>query len=459
MTALLHRRGEPGVGWVVAIAFCCAMFGLAAGVKPEYALFGLLGIGFVVAVFADLPLGLAVFSALSFLDELGAGGPALSFNKVAGLLLILSWALRRGTTARDDARTVIGEHPRLFTWIVALLGWSTISAMWAVQPGVALTYVYRDLLQLLLIPIVYSAVNSRRDVYLIVSGFLIGAIVSAVYGLAHPVSTSSAYAGRLVGTTGDPNQQAAVLVAAVALAAGLGAVALRSRRLRLLATLAGVLSLIGIVQTLSRSGLVSLGFVLICGVIFGGLWRRKAAILLLLALIGVGGYFVFVAPPQATHRVTDANSDGRNDIWKVGWRMFESNPVLGVGAGNFQQASNRYLERPGLVTAAAFIIVTPKVAHNIYLEQLATLGVPGFILMCAVFIGGIAAALRAAHIFERLGDRELDLVSRSCILGLFAFLASDFFISGLQTKQFWVIFSLGLAMLKLAQTQQRLTYR
>ena len=73
--------------------------------------------------------------------------------------------------------------------------------------------------------------------------------------------------------------------------------------------------------------------------------------------------------------------------------------------------------------------------------------------MVAIFIGGIAAALRAAHIFERLGDSELDLMARACVLGMIGFDVSNFFISGLQTKQFWLIFGLGLALAKLAETE------
>jgi O-antigen ligase len=455
MTPLLQRRGVTS-SWLLAMAiFCCVAFGVASGVDPKYAIVGLAGVGFVVIVFLDLTVGIAIFAALSYLDALGTGGAALSFNKVLGLLLIVSWLLRRATTQRADPRTVISQNPRLFMWIVAFLGWSLISSVWAVESSVAFSYVYRDILEMLVVPVVYSAVNSRRDVYLIVCGLLVGALISSIYGIAHPTAAGTAYAGRFTGTTGDPNAQAAALAAAVGRAARQSVVAMRSVKLRTIAIVTVVLSLVGIVETLSRSGLVALGVMMLSAVAFGGQWRRKATLLVVLGMIGVAGYYAVLAPAAATKRVTDVNSDGRNDIWLVAWRMFAANPVLGVGAGNFQNASNRYLERPGLVTAAPFIIDTPKVAHNIYLENLATLGVPGLILMCALFVGVIAAALRAARIFERLGDRELDLVSRSCILALVAFLVSDFFISGFQTKQFWLIFGLSLAMLKLARTEAR----
>ena len=450
----LTRRGVSPTAWLLgAIVTACAVFGVVAGISPKYAIEGVLGIGFVVVVFSDLALGVGVFAALTFLSDITSGGTALSFDKILGLLLFLSWALRRSTAARDDARTIIGRHPSLFAWLVAFLAWSTISVTWAVSSSVALTYVYHDLLEVLLIPVVYGAINSRRDVYVIIAGFLIGGIVSASYGLANPLPATAAAAGRLSSSAGDPNQTAADLVAALTLAAGLGVVARRSLKLRTLAIVAAVLCLIGIVQTLSRSGLVALGFALLAGVFIGGRWRRAARWVLALGVAGVAGYFFLLAPASSVSRVTSSNADGRNTIWTVGWRMFEANSVLGVGAGNFPNAARQYLERPGLTQSGYLIITTPKVTHNIYLEQMDELGVPGLILMLAVFVGGIIVTLRAAHIFERLGDRELELVSRCTILCVCAFLASDFFISGLQTKQFWLALALGLALFKLARTE------
>ena len=441
----------PLLGAIGAAALALVL-GLLAGLSAKYAILAVVGVGFVFVVFADLSLGVAFFAAFTFLDQLG-GGAGVSPDKLAGVLLVLSWALRRSVRAQTDARTVIGRHPRIFAWIMVLLAYSVMSAAWAVVPSASLSYVFRDILQLLLIPIVYAAVDTRRDVFKIVAGFLIGAIISAVYGFLHPVSATAAAAGRSVGTIGDPNQQAAVLVAAIALALGLAVVGRRSAWLATLAAVSVLLCAVATVATLSRSGLLAFLGMLVAGAVLGGQWRRWARALLVIGVAGLALYFGVFATGFAS-RVTSSNSDGRSTIWTVGLRMFAANPVLGVGAGNFQQASSQYLERPGLTTAPQFIIVTPKVAHNIYLEQAATLGVPGFIIMIAIFVGGIVAALRAAHIFERIGDPELDLMARACVLGMIGFDVSNFFISGLQTKQFWLIFGLGLALAKLAETER-----
>lgn len=454
MNALARARGSGSSLWLVATGLiACAIVGLLAGVSPKYAIEGVLGIAFVVLVFSDLALGVAIFAALSFLSDITSGGSALSFDKVLGLLLILSWAVRRATSGRGDGRTIIGNHPTLFAWIVAFLAWSTISTVWAVSSSTALKYVFIDVLDLLLIPVIYGAVNSRRDAYVIIGGFLVGAIVTALYGFAHPLSASAAQSGRFSSAAGDANQTAADLAAALMMAAGLGFVAARSARLRLLVLAAVPLCLIGIIASLSRSGLLALGAALLAGAVFGGRWRGLACRLLVIGAVVVVGYFVFIASAGRASRVTSSNSTGRSTIWTVAWRMFEANPVLGTGTGNFQSAAHLYLVRPGLTSAGSLIITTPEPTHNVYLQMLAELGVPGLILLLAVFVGGIGVALRAAHIFERLGDRELELATRCTILALIAYMASDFFLPDLQLKQFWLVFAIGLAMFKLARVE------
>ena len=465
MTGLLRARGSnPGFGVLLVALAVCASVGVVAGLSPKYAIEGVLGIGFAALIFTDLAAGVAIFAALSFLSDITSGSSALSFDKLLGLLLVASWAARRAPSAHADQGTIIGDHPRLFAAIVTFAVWSTLSVIWAVSSSVALSYVFTDLLDLLLIPVVYGAVRTRRDLYVIVGGVLIGGVVTAVYGLLHPETAASVAGkgpgsvyqpGRLSSAAGDANQTAADLAATMMLAIGLGLVAVRSAKWRVLVLVTVLVSLVGIIQTLSRSGLVALGAALIGGVVLGGRWRRSAARLSAVALIILVAYFLIFASSSSLQRVTSSNSDGRNTIWLVAARMFEANPVLGVGTGNFQNAARLYLVRPGFTESGYLIITIPKPAHNVYLEMLATLGVPGLIFLLAVFVGGAAAALRAAHIFERVGDAELELLTRCIVLGLIGYLASDFFLPDLQLKQFWLVFAVGVATFKLTPRTQR----
>lgn len=452
MTALVRRTGAPAMTWVVLLGALCVAVGLAAGTSPKYAVAGTLGLGFVVAVFADLTVGMTLFVVLSFLDLISAGGAAVSFMKVAGLLLFLSWLLSNATGAHRTIVTAVERHSAMIGSIIAFLGWNVVSSVWAESSSDALTTVTRYTLVMLLIPIMFSAIRERRDVYTMLAAFLVGAVFSSVSGILHPPSAGAAATGRLTGGLGDPNYEASVLVAAIVLSVGLISVVKSSPR-RLLAALGGGIAFIGLAATLSRSGLISFASVLVAGVIFGGRWRRSAARLVVAGVAAVVGYFAILASGSAVSRVTSSDTSGRNDIWTVGWRMFEAHPLRGVGAGNFPVSSVHYLQRPGLVTAANYIVDTPKVAHNIYLEQLSTLGVPGLVLMLGIFVAGIAAALKAARIFERIGDRDLELLARCTILALVAFLSADFFISNLVSKQLWLVFALCPALLGLAHRE------
>jgi O-antigen ligase len=455
----LHRRSLPPLTLGAAgLLGLCALFGLLAGVDPKLAVYGVLGLGFVIVVFNDLVVGLAIYATMSFLEVLSSGSAGTSFDKLAGLLLFASWVANRATAPRESTRDLVSRQPAMIASMIAFLAWSAISMLWASQPSVTLTTAYRDALQMLVVPIVFSAVRSRQDLIKIVIGYLAGAAFSVVYGfvLSAPKTTISKQdVGRLVGSIGEANQAATVLVAAMALALGLAIVSRRSPRLRACAVVAGILAPIGLVQTLSRGGLVAAAVVLVVGVVIGGRWRRRAAKIAAVAVVGMTGYFFLLAPAQSVRRVTMSTSNGRNDVWIVGWRMFTARPAIGVGAGNFPLVSSRYLERPGLITSASDFLVAPKIAHNTYLEQLSELGVFGLITLLGIFIGGLSAGLKAAHIFERLGDPGMELLARCAVLALVAFYAADFFLSGLLYKQLWLVFALGPALLKIADLERQ----
>ena len=169
-------------------------------------------------------------------------------------------------------------------------------------------------------------------------------------------------------------------------------------------------------------------------------------------VIAAIAYFAFVASPAQIDRLQQADGGaGRTDIWKVGWRMVEANPMLGVGAGNFSVSSIHYLlVEPGAIERDEFIVDTPAVAHNMYLEVLATMGLPGLALFLSILALSLWTAIRAAKIFDRIGDDGLALIARGFAVGLISTLASDFFLSNEFSKLLWLLVGLGPAMLAIA---------
>jgi putative inorganic carbon (HCO3(-)) transporter len=453
MAVSLLRLRDERVGWVVALLVVCAGVGLVSGISPMLGLSVAFGLAFAVATIADLTAGVVFFVFLSFLEVITSGS-GTTITKLAGLVLFGSWFAANARTQARSTRT----RPALYTTLavagVALFGWSAISATWAESAGTALSSTERYGLNILLIPIVVAAVRRREHVLWILTAFVAGAVFSTVDGFLTSSSAGSGGFGRLTGTVGDPNELAAVLVAAIPICLALAGT-LRARPvLRALTLGAALLCLAGTINTLSRGGLLALGAVLLAAVLFGGRWRPQATALLVVTALATVGYFGVIAPLAAQQRVTSADSSGRTDIWTVGWRMVKAHPLNGVGSGNFQNAEVHYLQAPGAITknGANLIVNVPHVAHNIYLEVLADLGIPGLLAFLGVVAAAIAATIKAARMFNRQDDREMELIARSMFLVLVGFMTADIFLSGEFAKQLWIAFAVSAALLKLAYT-------
>jgi O-antigen ligase len=450
---IAERLAGRGPRWsLCALALVASFaFGLIAGVKPTYAIAGVLAIGYVVVVFSDIVLGFSMFAALTFLETLSSGSTA-SVDKLAGLLVLVAWLARLATTNRR-LTVSLPENRGLAIWLVLYLVLNAVSVEWSTSGSAAVSQTYRYTLDALLIPITYSIVETRRDLLKIIVGYLVGASISVLYGLVYPAGAGAAQAGRLTGGLGEANQSATVLVAAMALCVGIWLMSRRSPRMRLFIIGVVVLSVVGLVGTLSRSGLIAFAVVLVLAMFVGGRWRRAAMWVCVFFAIAGPVYFVTLAGQRA-HRVDSGQTSGRDDIWLVALRAWEAHPVLGVGAGNFEVVSHLYLQQPGLIVSANYFIYQGLVVQNIYLEQLTTLGPLGLILMIGVFAAALQMGVRSVRTAERIGDLELEMLSRFWILAVAAFLTADFFASELVDKQLWIVLAFGPVLLKLGRSAE-----
>src|SRR5215210_849744 len=103
----------------LGIAALAVLLGIGAGVDPRIAVAAAIGLAFVVLVLGDLTIGLCLFAVVAFLDVLPhLGGSALSFTKVVGLLLAVSW-LAKISTSGDNRNDFLGAHPT-FAYVLAL---------------------------------------------------------------------------------------------------------------------------------------------------------------------------------------------------------------------------------------------------------------------------------------------------------------------------------------------------
>ena len=456
---MVSRLAGPNWGLAAGFGAIAAAVGVLAGRDPTLAIIASFGIAFVLIATVDLASGLVAFTLVTFLSLTPGASLAVSIVKLAGLALAVSWFARIATRQRSEDLFWVA-HPWMSWFIALFLLWVTLSTIWAEQPGEALAALQRYVLNAALFLVVFTAIQSRQQVRALVGALVAGAVIAALYGIvAQPSAagyavgpTSASGLNRLAGTIGDPNQLASVLVIGFVLSIALAASSRRSSAVRIACIAAATITLAGVLFTVSRGGLFALGAAMVATVLVARGRRLLATMLALLVAVTAIGYFTAVSP-AAGHRILEADGgSGRTDIWKVGWRMVEANPIAGVGAGNFPISSIHYLlVEPGALQQDKYVVDDPHVAHNIYLGFLAELGVVGLCLVLAIAGGSLRAASLAARTFARSGDRELELLTRGVIVAILALLAADFFLSDQYSKQFWLLLAVGPALLAVSR--------
>ena len=459
------RNTDPS-GWLFGalIAGLAAIVGILAGIDPRMGIAAAVGIALLVATMQSLLAGLTGFIFLSFLELVPSlTGPTLSLSKVAGGVLVLTWL---ATASRQEVRRqeFFGSFPALTGLMVLFLLWTGISILWAEDTSTVFTPVASWTLNFALFPLVYAAIRKPADLRPLIAAFAIGAGTAAVYGvLAQPnaaslVTSPVAAQGlnRLAGTIGDPNALATLLAAALGLSSGLVFNSKLTSGVRIGIAVIDVLMLTAIFITLSRGGLIALTAALVAGVFATASKSRVGAMTALASVVAIGVVFFYgVASPEARDRVMEADGgSGRTDIWTVGWRMVQDQPVVGVGAGNFQVSSIHYLLAPGEIRFDEYIVDQPATTHNSYLQVLAELGIVGLAMFILLLLAGIIAAASAIRLFRRLDDEEGALMAASVLVAIFALLAGYFFLSEQYSKHLWLLLAFGPALLGVARRRQ-----
>jgi O-antigen ligase len=448
----------PARAWAaVAVGGIAAVLGAAAVISPFLALTAVVGLAFTAIVFRDLAAGLALFVVLTFFERIpGFDGGGLTGVKLAGGVLAAAWLLQ-AARRRSEAPLLFREHPLLAFAALALGGLAFASMLWAADSGEARANAFRLAQGILLLFIVFSAIRERRHLRWVAWAYVAGAFLTAVVGLSttSPESFDSD-AARLTGGIEDPNELAALLVPALALAS-FGLAAVRGALVRWLLVCCVLVCAVALFMTESRGGLVALGVAFLATLALAGPLRPQAfAVLLSIAALGVG-YYTLYAPPEALDRVTHfaaGGGTGRTDLWSVALEMSKDEPVLGVGAGNFPVVEPGYAVATLNLERVEFVVDTPKVTHNTYLHVLTELGAVGLALLAALVVGTLAAARRAIRALAREGDRRTEVLARGLTVGILGMLAAFVFISAQYEKQLWLLLGLAAALTTIARRRE-----
>lgn len=336
---------------------------------------------------------------------------------------------------RQSKETIGGVFNRSFLLrtLVALAVVAAIGVPFALLRGFAFARL-QGLVPLFLLFMAFalvrpSAENLRRAIAMFV--ILGGLLGTAAILLGHADGT-----GRVSVTyTLDSNDLAAMLAMVVPLACGLMFSGPGYQRVG--AVLVAAICSWAIVRTGSRGGVLGLGAGLLAFILVQRGRKRVTSLLVLSLALSAGWQF---APDSFRERMAsltslgeDYNSTsyfGRKEIWNRGIGYGLTNPLLGVGIGNFEVAEGATLEelgRRGKWSAA----------HNSFIQVFSEMGFPG-LLIFTLILGRcmlVAWRWRAPRVFYAQEDGGYpELVG-----AVTAFSVAAFFISGAYS---WAFFSL-----------------
>lgn len=240
-------------------------------------------------------------------------------------------------------------------------------------------------------------------------------------------------------------------------------------------SVASLVLLLAVIYTNSRGAFVAIGLIL--PFIFLEM-RIKPLYLMIAGLVIVS---LFAALPQNyTQRLMSLNvffasqgefaiqqDDsfvGRSNQARAGLAMFQENPLLGVGFGNFSANYWDYANKLGLVNAG--MRASNQIArhpHSLYIEILSEIGIIGFITFSIFFYNLFSSLIRARRKYDKhvLGSDWASWL-RALVFSLLTFLVSGLFLHGLLFRYIWMLIGFTLAalainrdLLQAVQTQPR----
>jgi putative inorganic carbon (HCO3(-)) transporter len=328
---------------------------------------------------------------------LGAlGGLSISATTLALAGLYLSWFARSYVKRTSEASASLHVNLPLLLYLAI----TAVSVTVAHNVSLSLFEVALLLEACLVYFYMANNVRTRQDVVFVVSLLLVGCLLeslvniilqftgmpSTIWGAPTQIQIEADPRQsfmRIGGTVGSPNFAAAYLSIMLASAASIMFTNL-DRSLKWLAIAVLGLGGVALIFTFSRGGWMAatLAVTLIC--LFG--YRRcgfslraPIALTLILGLLCLPFQNVISARLLEDDK---GSAESRIPLMKLALRIFEDNPVLGVGANNFTVVMDRYLTsdfREGWLFAV----------HNKYLLILAETGIVGLLAFLAFLLDAL----------------------------------------------------------------------
>lgn len=445
--------------------------------NPFFIILAVGGLFVVVATVASVELGLLLFVFITYtrfsdiaIDLYNAPSVAKFFVGLLIVAVFIRWAL-------------LGERPEGWQVPAVLLGLyglvGFLSLMYAKSSESVVhtlsNYAKDALITLVVVVLLKRAAAFRHVIWtLIAIGIFLGTLsvfqyltgtFSNNYGgfanaeFAGIASGASGY--RLTGPIGDPNFFAQIMIVLIPIAVER---MLHERRLplKILAGLAGALSILAVIFTFSRGGFLAVAVVL--AVLFVIYPPRP---LQLAVIIGLGIGMFSLIPSSYFDRVltlrdllpnqsgavdirTDNSIQGRASQYLTAWVMFKENPLVGIGLNNFAFRYSEFNKEIGLAPSAG-----SRSVHNLYLEVLTETGILGLSIFSTMIGFAFRSILTARRKFSEAGHLDYAHLVTGLAIGFIGYLVAAFFIHAAFPRYLYLLLGVMFALPAIAEQVQK----
>jgi O-antigen ligase len=440
----------------LAGAALASLLALVSVIDPVLGIAGALTIALAVGFTRSATFGICAFAFFTYFEVVTSHtGTALSPIKVCGAALIVTALLDLVLRSRHGVRRASpawSRHPIVVAAMVGFVAVGVASASWAVNVDQVHTLTTR-LVTDVLVFIAIGVLLVRREQLMALSATLLAAgVLSTAVGA---VLGNEAF-GRTLGGFLDPNEYAAAMVVSIGAAFGvLGAA--RSPWTRRACVAGMAVCGWGILASQSRGALFALAAAA-AYIVLSSRGRERIRLMGATLVILAAGVSVLMLTPtgqQSLERITNGDSSGRSDLWRIAVLQFQDQPVHGVGLGNYPVVASRYVtadtEHTELVNTVA-----PRTTHNTYLEIAAELGLLGLVTF-GMFAGGcVLLGMRGVRAARRLGDAGAIRLGRGLVAATIGLLGSSFFLSGQYAELLWLLLASCVAFHAYVAHQLRL---
>jgi len=429
-------------GWIGLLAAPFLIFLLAILIKPE------LGLGAFIFI---ILIQLTAVTTKYF-----SGVPSPVFPLLGMLVFLIFWRM-----------VIYGDRPdgwKRASVILIVMAFWLLSVLVADDSVLALAkfqqFTENAVLGFVIVFFIKSPTSLRRVVWALLAAGILMATISVFqnltstfdnnywgFGAWDQSSTAGVTNHRATGSYGNPNAYAQVLVMLVPLALD-RLWHEKDLRFRLLAGWASIVCILTIFFTYSRNGFVTLVFTI--GLLF--IMHRPKVVSIAVMVILSFVLFQFL-PISYTERITslfqftssnspqqisDISFRGRLSENIAAWRMFQDNPLFGVGLDNFQVNYQSYSRQIGLDERRV-----ERTPASFYLELLSEQGLIGTLVFLLFMVIVFRNLWKAWRLFQSLGMKNEEYITLAFLSGLAGYMVFYISKNSAYPNVFWVL--LGIA--------------